>query len=109
MSSSVNLYTKASVDAHAVTPCLLEVPRNREPQEYSRNMIGLYLPGSLDSYNIPTTFSGFPVLGSLFSFINPALRMHPSPNRQMAIPCATASGHYTIKDMEVSKNQGSLI
>ena len=35
---------------------------NREPQEYGRNIIGIYLPGSLYSnYYIPTIFLGFTV------------------------------------------------
>ena len=34
---------------------------DREPPEYSRNGLGIYLPESLYSYHIPTTF-----LGSLF-------------------------------------------
>ena len=32
-----------------------------EPQEYSRNRVGIYLRGSLLSHYIPTTLFGFPV------------------------------------------------
>ena len=34
---------------------------NREPQEYSRNIIGIYLSGSFYSYYTPTIFLGFPL------------------------------------------------
>ena len=37
---------------------------NREPQEYSRNIIGIYLSGSFYSYYTPTIFLGFPVWSS---------------------------------------------
>ena len=37
--------------------------QNRERQEESRNLIGMYLPGSLYSYWIPTIFLGFPFWG----------------------------------------------
>ena len=40
---------------------------NREPQEFSGNIMGIYLPGSLYSYDIPTIFVGFPVLGVTMS------------------------------------------
>ena len=33
----------------------------REPQEYSRHIFGTYLPGSINSYHIPTTFLRFPI------------------------------------------------
>ena len=33
---------------------------NGEPQEYSRNIFGIYLPGSTYSYCIPTVFLRFP-------------------------------------------------
>ena len=43
---------------------------NRDPKAGNpkdmRNIIGIYLPVSLLSNNIPTMFLGFPVLGSLF-------------------------------------------
>ena len=45
------------------TGTLLGTP-NREPQEYSRYIIGIYLPGTLYSYYIPTIFLGFPVWAS---------------------------------------------
>ena len=37
---------------------------NREPQEYSRSIVGIYLPEPSNSYHIPTIFLGFPVWGS---------------------------------------------
>ena len=40
---------------------------NREPQEYSSNMIGKSLPGPMYSHYIPTIFLGFPVGGPQFS------------------------------------------
>ena len=39
---------------------------SREPQENSRNMIGVYLPGSLNSHCIPTVRLRFSTLGSSF-------------------------------------------
>ena len=48
---------------------------NTEPQRYSRNMTGVYLPGSLYSDYVPTIFLGLPVWGSHFTpFIGFGLR-----------------------------------
>ena len=48
---------------HNIKGALMGTP-NREPQEYSRNIIGIYLSGSFYSYYTPTIFLGFPVWGS---------------------------------------------
>ena len=51
-----------AASSFAIKGTLLGTP-NTEPQEYSRYIIGSYLPGSLFHY-IPTILLGFPVLGS---------------------------------------------
>ena len=48
---------------------------SREPQEYSRHIPGIYLPGSLHAYHIPTTFLGFPVSGSHFTLFTSESRV----------------------------------
>ena len=40
---------------------------NREPQEYGMNMMGVEVPGSLHSHQIPTLFLGFAIWGPHFS------------------------------------------
>ena len=45
-------------------------PQQREPQEYSRNIRGIYLQGSLHSYYIPSIFLGSPVWRPHFAPFN---------------------------------------
>ena len=47
---SLSWWRTASTSSKSITGTLLGTP-NREPQEYSRNIIGIYLPASL--YSIP--------------------------------------------------------
>ena len=45
-------------------------PNDREPQEYSRDMIGTYLLGSLCSCYFPAVFLGFPVWVLMFLLLS---------------------------------------
>ena len=62
-------------------------PQNREPQEYGRNRIGMYLPGSSYSYHSSTTiFLGFSVWGFPFCCLQCSVLELPSkPTTRMPI------------------------
>ena len=49
-------------------------PQNREPHEYSRNNIGIYLPWSLYSQGLPSIFLGVPASGVPFYSLYTILR-----------------------------------
>ena len=58
-------FTSWTLGSVCLSCAMLEEP-NREPQEHCRNMIGMYLPGSLCSCSY-TTFLGFPFSGPPYS------------------------------------------